>query len=250
MRCSRSASEAPAARETCGVVRSATPASAYSRRPPTWGWRDHAAPGRHHQGRRGRRDRQRRQFQPARAAAAWTGRSTARPGRELLRRVPARWAAARPATRSSPARASLPVRHVIHTVGPVWRGGSQRRAGAAGLVLPALDRTGGRARATRGSRSRRSRPGVYGYPLDAGRAGGDRRDARGAGRAPGGRGSALLALRRATRYARSRPRCERRGERPADAGGVRRARSASPTRGRRRCTWSRRWTACPRCAAS
>ena len=29
----------------------------------------------------------------------------------------------------------LPARHVIHTVGPVWRGGTQRRAGAAGVVL-------------------------------------------------------------------------------------------------------------------
>ena len=90
---------------------------------------------------------------------------------------------------------NLPVRHVIHAVGPVWRGGDNgepealascyRRAielaaeaGDARVAFPAIS------------------TGIYSYPLDRGGPGGDRRDPRGARGAPGGGGSALLALRR------------------------------------------------------
>ena len=44
----------------------------------------------------------------------------------------------------------LPARHVIHAVGPVWRGGSTRRAAAARRLLSPGDRAGGRARAAHG----------------------------------------------------------------------------------------------------
>ena len=36
----------------------------------------------------------------------------------------------------------LPARHVIHTVGPVWRGGREGEAGASRLGLSLVDRAG------------------------------------------------------------------------------------------------------------
>ena len=89
----------------------------------------------------------------------------------------------------------LPVRHVIHTVGPVWHGGGEGEAELLGLLLPALDRARGgeRLRAGRapGRLDRRLRVSARG-----GGGGGDRGDESGARRASGGRRGALLALRR------------------------------------------------------
>ena len=79
------------------------------------------------------------------AAAASTARSIAPPGRNCSWSA-GRSAAARRATRRSPARGRLPVKHVIHAVGPVWRGGGERRARAAGVLPPARDRARRRAR--------------------------------------------------------------------------------------------------------
>ena len=52
----------------------------------------------------------------------------------------------------------LPARWVIHTVGPVWRGGVERRGRAAGLVLPTFPGGRRRARCPVRSRSRPSPP--------------------------------------------------------------------------------------------
>ncbi len=52
----------------------------------------------------------------------------------------------------------LQARYVLHAVGPVWRGGGARRAGAARLVLPARARARRTSSAAARSRSRRSRP--------------------------------------------------------------------------------------------
>ena len=51
-------------------------------------------------------------------------RSIAPPGRSFWRNA-AGSAAARPARRGSRKGYRLPARHVIHTVGPVWRGGER-----------------------------------------------------------------------------------------------------------------------------
>ena len=203
-----------------------------------------------HQGditqRRGsRRDRQRRQLVPARRrrrgrgdpprGRAGAARGVPHAGRLQDRRREAHGRGqAAGAARDPRGRAGLARR-------------LERRAGAAGLLLPAGDRTGrrGRRRAGRvpGDLDRRLR-----LPARGGRA--RSRCAPRARRWTRTRRSTRRASGSSTttRTARSRPRFERRGERPADAGGSRRATSASPTRGRRRCTWWRRWTACRRCA--
>ena len=117
----------------------------------------HAAPRRHHDGLRGRRDRQRGERVACSAAAASTARSTGRPGRSCSRSA-ARSAAARPATRRSPARAAA---------GPPRDPRRRARCGTAATQgereLLAVAATAVRSSwppstATRASRSRRSRP--------------------------------------------------------------------------------------------
>ena len=53
---------------------------------------------------------------------------------------------------------ALPARFIVHTVGPVWRGGEQRRGRAARLVLPAFRRGRDGPPAPARSPSRRSPP--------------------------------------------------------------------------------------------
>ncbi len=88
----------------------------------------------------------------------------------------------------------LPVRHVIHAVGPVWRGGGEGEA----ELLASCHR---RAIALAAEHDCRAvafpaiSTGVYGYPLELAAAGRAARHCRGARRAPRRGGGALLALR-------------------------------------------------------
>ena len=59
----------------------------------------------------------------------------------------------------------LPARYVIHTVGPVWRGGDQDEARAPGLLPPPRPRSRCRARLRTVAFPAIS-TGVYGYPVE------------------------------------------------------------------------------------
>ena len=139
------------------------------------------------------------------------------------------------------------MRHVIHAVGPVWHGGSSGEPEALASCYRRAIELADEAGDTRVAFPAIS-TGVYSYPLEAAAAVAVRAT-RDALDAHPGVEEARFWLFADGAYARSRPRFERRGERPADAGGDAASRSASRTPGRRRCTWWRRWTACPRCAA-
>ena len=71
------------------------------------------------------------------AAAASTGPSTAPPDPSCSTRCRALGGCATGDAKTTPG-FRLAARWVIHTVGPVWQGGEAWRAGAAGVVLPAL----------------------------------------------------------------------------------------------------------------
>ena len=188
----------------------------------------HTAPGRHHHGRRGRRDRQRRQLEPARRAAASTARSTARPGRSCSRSAGGS-AAARPATRRSPAPAAAGARTSSTRSG---RSGAAAGEGEPELLASCYRRADRarrrarlRARRVPGDLDRRVR-----LSARAGRARGARSDGRGDGAPSGGCGGALLAVRAGgvrhlrRRAARARLRYHSGLDRPAHPRAARRGR--------------------------
>ena len=94
----------------------------------------------------GRRHRERREHARCSAAAASTARSIARPDRSCSPNA-ARSAAARPARPRSRAATSLPARHVIHAVGPVWQGGGSDEDALLASCYRDRARSRGRARA-------------------------------------------------------------------------------------------------------
>ena len=98
------------------------------------------------------------------AAAAWTARSTARPGRELLPRCRNLGGCPTGDAKITP-RVTLPANHVIHTVGPVWHGGSARRGRNCCAAATAIARARRRPRAPRVAFPSIS-TGVYGFPID------------------------------------------------------------------------------------
>ena len=103
------------------------------------------------------------------AAVASTAPSTAPPAPELLRRVPQRLGGCATGRRqASPAwPPTCRARHVIHTVGPVWRGGDGRRGRRCSPAATgsSMDAGGTAARpASIGGLSGRSPPAVYGFP--------------------------------------------------------------------------------------
>ncbi len=74
--------------------------------------------------------------------------STVPPGRNCSG-CPRRWVAVRPERPANYRKFPLTCQYVVHTVGPIWRGGGHRRGGAFDLLLSKIPTTGPGARRTK-----------------------------------------------------------------------------------------------------